>query len=183
MIYFHNPDRYYVNWLCLSHTNLNLTKVNTYGLVYHWQGTDNNLKPLLLTGHQGSTFLAKFPSKVLKFLRCRSRRSFDCWSMDSPSLFWPLWWYDFRFSYVITSQSAGCPQGTYIWGRGSSDDKGGLISIMCVPFSFTFQPIIRFLIRSTVEILLKHGFRPSRTIVLAFGFDEETGGHFVCVCF
>ena len=35
------------------HVSLTLTKVNTYGLVYHWQGSDASLKPILLAGHQG----------------------------------------------------------------------------------------------------------------------------------
>jgi Gly-Xaa carboxypeptidase len=30
--------------------------------------------------------------------------------------------------------------------------------------------------RLSVETLLKHGFKPKRTVVLAFGFDEEVGG-------
>lgn len=34
------------------HATLKLTKVNTYGLVYAWEGTDTSLKPLLLTAHQ-----------------------------------------------------------------------------------------------------------------------------------
>lgn len=36
-----------------SHTTLELTKVNTYGLVYVWKGSDPTLKPLLLAAHQG----------------------------------------------------------------------------------------------------------------------------------
>ena len=36
-----------------SHTSLKLTKVNTYGLVYVWEGSDESLKPLLLAAHQG----------------------------------------------------------------------------------------------------------------------------------
>ena len=36
-----------------SHSALNLTKVNTWGLVYEWKGTDSALKPLLLAAHQG----------------------------------------------------------------------------------------------------------------------------------
>ena len=35
------------------HTSLDLTKVNTYGLVYRWEGSDSTLKPLLLAAHQG----------------------------------------------------------------------------------------------------------------------------------
>ncbi|KAF9269527.1 carboxypeptidase S [Marasmius fiardii PR-910] len=49
--------------------------------------------------------------------------------------------------------------GERIWGRGSSDDKGGLIGIL-----------------AAVEFLLEQGFIPARTVVLAFGFDEEAGG-------
>ena len=49
--------------------------------------------------------------------------------------------------------------GSYLWGRGSSDCKTNLIGIL-----------------STVEFLLEKDWKPSRTIVLAFGFDEETGG-------
>ena len=36
-----------------SHTVLQLTKVNTYGLLYVWPGSDESLKPILLTAHQG----------------------------------------------------------------------------------------------------------------------------------
>lgn len=28
-------------------------KINTYGLVYHWEGKNRSLKPLLLAAHQG----------------------------------------------------------------------------------------------------------------------------------
>jgi Gly-Xaa carboxypeptidase len=36
-----------------SHSTLLLTKVNTWGLVYVWPGSDENLKPALLMAHQG----------------------------------------------------------------------------------------------------------------------------------
>ena len=35
--------------------------------------------------------------------------------------------------------------------------------------------------RETVETLLAHGFKPTRTVVLAFGMDEEIGGTHVSV--
>jgi len=35
------------------YSSLEVTKVNTYGLVFHWQGSDVNLKPLLFASHQG----------------------------------------------------------------------------------------------------------------------------------
>ena len=44
-------------------------------------------------------------------------------------------------------------------GRGSMDDKGCLIAVM-----------------EAVEALLDDGFRPRRTVYLAFGHDEEIGG-------
>lgn len=56
------PLTYVINSFCvynknmmlfISHKNLTLTKVNTYGLLYEWKGSDDSLKPLLLTGHQG----------------------------------------------------------------------------------------------------------------------------------
>ncbi|KIK60400.1 hypothetical protein GYMLUDRAFT_261395 [Collybiopsis luxurians FD-317 M1] len=51
--------------------------------------------------------------------------------------------------------------GTRIWGRGSSDDKSGLIGLL-----------------SAIETMLESGFSPERTFVLAFGCDEEASGHF-----
>ena len=36
-----------------SHSTLSLTKVNTWGLVYVWPGSNANLKPILLAAHQG----------------------------------------------------------------------------------------------------------------------------------
>lgn len=36
-----------------SFDTLEVTKVNTYNMVLHWQGSDASLKPVLLTAHQG----------------------------------------------------------------------------------------------------------------------------------
>lgn len=46
-----------------------------------------------------------------------------------------------------------------IYGRGTIDDKGSLIAIM-----------------ESIENLITQGFKPSRTIILVFGHDEEIGG-------
>ena len=54
----------------------------------------------------------------------------------------------------------GAIAGGYVWGRGTMDCKGQLIAIM-----------------EAVEWLLSEGYQPERTIHLAFGDDEEVGGH------
>ncbi|KZS94463.1 carboxypeptidase S [Sistotremastrum niveocremeum HHB9708] len=113
----------------LIYSTLKLTKVNTYGLIYEWTGSDSSLKPLLLTAHQD--VVPVDPLTVDKWVQPPYSGYFD---------------------------------GEYIWGRGSSDDKSGLIGLMV-----------------TVESLIANGFKPSRTIVLAFGFDEESGGIYVCI--
>lgn len=47
----------------------------------------------------------------------------------------------------------------YVWGRGSIDDKGSLVMIL-----------------EAAERLAETGFVPERTIMFAFGQDEEVGG-------
>lgn len=54
---------------------------------------------------------------------------------------------------------AGTRAEQSVWGRGAIDDKGSLLAIM-----------------EAVEILLKEGYQPNRSIWFAFGHDEETGG-------
>ena len=55
---------------------------------------------------------------------------------------------------------SGYYDGKYIWGRGASDCKNQLIAVM-----------------ESIEELLGAGFKPHRSIVLSFGFDEEISGH------
>jgi carboxypeptidase PM20D1 len=55
---------------------------------------------------------------------------------------------------------AGAVADGYIWGRGALDMKHSLMAIM-----------------ESVEYLLEAGVTPSRTVYLAFGHDEEIGGH------
>lgn len=47
----------------------------------------------------------------------------------------------------------------FVWGRGTLDDKGSVLAIL-----------------EAVELLVTQGFRPQRTVYLAFGHDEEVGG-------
>lgn len=50
------------------------------------------------------------------------------------------------------------PDG-YVWGRGAIDDKQGVLGIC-----------------EALEHLASSGFKPRRTIIAAFGHDEESGG-------
>lgn len=47
----------------------------------------------------------------------------------------------------------------FIWGRGTLDDKNAVIALL-----------------DAVDLLLTKGFQPRRTVLLAFGQDEEVGG-------
>lgn len=47
----------------------------------------------------------------------------------------------------------------HVWGRGAMDDKASVVGIL-----------------EAVELLLRAGHAPRRTVLLAFGHDEEVGG-------
>ena len=47
----------------------------------------------------------------------------------------------------------------YVWVRGAIDNKSAVVGTL-----------------EAVDMLLQEGFRPRRTVLLAFGHDEETGG-------
>lgn len=54
---------------------------------------------------------------------------------------------------------SGAVEGGYVWGRGSIDDKLGTVGML-----------------EAVELLVARGYAPRRTILIALGHDEETGG-------
>ena len=54
---------------------------------------------------------------------------------------------------------SGTVSGGEVWGRGALDNKSGVLGIL-----------------EALETLLRNGFRAQRTILLAFGHDEEVGG-------
>ncbi|KAF9011800.1 hypothetical protein BDQ17DRAFT_1420214 [Cyathus striatus] len=109
----------------LVHANLNLTKVNTYGLLYEWPGSNGSLKPILLAGHQDVVPVEPSADKDWKY-----------------------------------PPYSGFYDGERLWGRGSSDDKCGVIGALAI-----------------IESLLEMKFKPTRTVITAFGFDEELGGY------
>ena len=53
----------------------------------------------------------------------------------------------------------GVVADSFVWGRGTLDDKASVVAIL-----------------EAVEWLISQGFEPRRTIYLAFGHDEELGG-------
>ncbi|CAK4030802.1 carboxypeptidase S [Lecanosticta acicola] len=106
------------------HAELLVEKVNTHGLVFTWNGTDEGKKPMVLMAHQD--VVPVDPDTL------------DSWTFPPFS---------------------GHFDGVNIWGRGASDCKNQLIGTM-----------------ESVEILLEAGWRPKRTVVLSYGFDEECSG-------
>jgi carboxypeptidase PM20D1 len=106
------------------HAQTDRQVINDYSLVYHLQGSEPELEPVLFMGH------------------------FDVVPVDPATA--EAWRFD-PFSGV---QADG-----HIWGRGSLDDKLGVIALL-----------------EAVEQLLAEGFSPRRSIYLAFGHDEEVGG-------
>jgi Gly-Xaa carboxypeptidase len=54
--------------------------------------------------------------------------------------------------------------GTYVWGRGSSDTKSSLIAIL-----------------AALEHLLASGVTLERSVIVGFGCDEEVGGPYGAV--
>ena len=54
---------------------------------------------------------------------------------------------------------SGQVKNGFVWGRGAWDDKGNLMAQM-----------------EAVEMLVASGYKPERTVYLAYGADEEVGG-------
>ena len=108
----------------LIHATLPLEKINTYSLIYTWEGSEASKKPIIFMSHQ------------------------DVVPIDEPTL---KDWEAGPFEGKISK--------TDIIGRGAMDDKASLIALL-----------------EAVELLLEESFKPSQTIYLAFGHDEEVGG-------
>ncbi|KAI0741428.1 carboxypeptidase S [Daedaleopsis nitida] len=103
---------------------LEVTKVNTYGIVLRWEGSNRHARPILMTAHQD--VVPVDPATVNDWIHPPYSGHFD---------------------------------GTWIWGRGTCDDKSDVIASLHV-----------------IDALLEHGFEPTRTFVWAYGFDEEAAG-------
>ncbi len=103
---------------------LEVEKINQYGLVFKWQGTDASRNAIGLTSHYD----------VVPVIEGTE----DNWKQGA-------------FSGKVTDGN--------IWGRGTLDDKIGVIGIL-----------------QAAETMLDQGFTPDRDTYFMFGFDEEIGG-------
>jgi carboxypeptidase PM20D1 len=121
---FQNLHRYLEENYPQVQTKLTREVVADHSLLYLWQGSDANLKPVLLMSHLDVVPVAPGTEKSW------TRAAFGGEIVDG-----------------------------YIWGRGTMDDKVGVLAIL-----------------ESIEQLLAEGFAPRRTIYLAFGHDEEVGG-------
>lgn len=113
--------------MCFSHSNLELTIVNTYALLYVWKGSDSSLKPLLLTAHQGefisvscTRYTDNTPLDVVPVLNT----TIDEWQHPPFSGYFDGLYSVFILSSIFLTDTLA---GDKIWGRGSCDDKSGLI--------------------------------------------------------
>ena len=155
---------------------MELTKVNTYGLLYVWPGQDTSLKPILLAAHQGFrvhyipttdlTCLSKMLSLLNRQLGIRGRTlRFRVISMVTST------------AYPRCELMCSNVKGKRIWGRGSSDDKSGLIGILFVrmPVSIKTQLII-MIGRRLSSSLSANLFRLER-LCLPLALTKRSAGH------
>jgi Gly-Xaa carboxypeptidase len=106
------------------YSKLDVTAVNTHGILIEWKGTDDSLKPYLFMAHQD--VVPVLPVTVDKWTYPPFSAHFD---------------------------------GRFVWGRGATDCKNNLIGVL-----------------EAFETLLEKDFTPVRSVLAAFGFDEEISG-------
>lgn len=107
-----------------THQTLKREVVNGLSLLYTWQGTKPELKPIMLLAHLDVVPVA-------------------------PGT---------ETDWTVPPFSGEVKDG-FVWGRGSWDNKGNLMSQL-----------------EAVEMLVASGFQPERTVYLAYGADEEVSG-------
>ncbi len=123
-IQFQNFNTFLTSSYPLADSLLEHKTFNSFSHLYHWKGSDANLKPIILLAHLD----------VVPVIE----KNLSEWKV-AP------------FEGVIQEDT--------IWGRGTIDDKVGVVGIM-----------------EAVEQLLKNNYKPKRSMYFAFGHDEEIGG-------
>jgi Gly-Xaa carboxypeptidase len=117
-----------------SHAAMEPTTVNYYGLIYHWQGSDASLKPLLLAAHQGAS--SKYLPSLVRLANI-DRQTLSQWQL-TPLMTGrthltrdtSMVCADEILLVEVTSSIPVNFTGNSIWGRGSVDDKSGLIGTL-----------------------------------------------------
>lgn len=155
--------------------------MNQFALVYHWQGTDASLKPVLLTAHQGEhTPMCSLSSSFsrLSQMSCRWTHALRISGFSRP----------IQVTSMVSSPIC-MPKGSYLTMRRGGQANGygvveavttNQVSLPACGCSDSGRPFSRKLIcaeyRIAVESLLQKRFSPARSVVLAYGIDEERGG-------
>lgn len=131
----------------LIYEKLEVTTVNKYGLVFHWKGKNNTKKPLLFLSHYDVVPINNYdfnnPPAYTPVFNLKDKAT-------------PLTSYQDSWTYPPFS---GAVDHGRIYGRGTLDMKGMLISIL-----------------EAADQLLEEGYQPEQDIYFAFGQDEEVSG-------
>lgn len=127
--------------------HMGTVSVNTYGLVFHWKGKDSTKKPLLFLSHYDVVPVNNYDSST-------SNNYQPVFNISSKAT--PLASYQDSWTYPPFS---GAVDNGRIYGRGTLDMKGMLISIL-----------------EAGDQLIEEGYTPEQDIYFAFGHDEEVSG-------
>lgn len=125
--HFYEFHRFLEKTFPLVYKHVKVETVNELGLLYTWQGSEEDLKPVLFMAHQDVVPV--------------NRITWDSWEYPP-------------FSGHYDEET------DIVWGRGSNDCKNLLMAEL-----------------EAVEQLLDDGYEPKRTVLLSFGFDEESSGY------
>jgi carboxypeptidase PM20D1 len=125
------------------YATLTVEHVNEYSLLFTWKGVEEGLKPIMLTAHLDVVPAADPPN-------ARDASGPTAQGARGDGKAGSIWAYP---------PFEGRIDDTFIWGRGSLDDKVSVLGIL-----------------EAAESLIGQGFRPRRTIYFGFGQDEETSG-------
>ncbi|MBD8347948.1 M20/M25/M40 family metallo-hydrolase [Dysgonomonas sp. HGC4] len=132
----------------IIYKNMDTLTVNKYGLVFHWKGKNQSLKPILFLAHYDVVPVIGYDPQT---------------DIATDTLFQPT---DNPIARIDSIQSkwdyspfSGAVVDGRIYGRGTIDMK-------CMLFSL-FE---------AAETLITEGYQPEQDIWFAFGQDEEVGG-------
>ena len=123
--------------------------INKHGLVFHWKGKNPNKKPILFLSHQDVVPISDYDFDTLPKT---GDQIFDLTSnkidsVNSPQTEWKY------------PPFSGAVANGRIYGRGTLDMKGMLISIL-----------------EAADELIDEKYQPEQDIYFAFGQDEEVSG-------